>query len=342
MTKKESVYQSVTDRIVAALEAGETVPWQRPWKSAGGIPYSIRSGKPYRGINPFLLLMENYDDPRWGTFKAMREAAITEARSQGREIVIEQVFNPKTKRMQEKAWEIIDGKKVWFQGGVKRDERGTQIVLWKPVPKKPEGENENPGQYMLLRFYSVFNAKQADGLPELPVDVPREFTPIEAAEQIVSGYVWTTGSENGGPSVSFGHNQAAYSPRQDRVEMPDPEQFVSDESYYCTIFHELVHSTGHEKRLKRLEPALFGSNPYAREELVAEVGSSFLAGLSGFESAGGDQSAAYVAGWLEPLKNDPKLVVQAAAQAQKAVDLILGTTFEDVEREQPERELVSH
>jgi antirestriction protein ArdC len=111
--------------------------------------------------------------------------------------------------------------------------------------------------------------------------------------------------------------------------MPEQKQFDSDEAYYTTLFHELVHSTGSEKRLKRLEPALFGSDPYAREELVAEVGASFLSGIAGFESAGGDQSAAYLAGWLERIKNDPKLVVQAAAQAQKAADLILNITFQD-------------
>jgi len=307
---KSDVYQAITDKIVAAIEAGGTAPWKRPWKLSGGYPVSIRSGKPYRGINVLLLGIENYADPRWGTYRAISEAG----------------------------------------GQVRKGEKSSQIVLWKPVPKKEAGEGE-PGNYWLLRFYSVFNAKQADGLPELPVEEAREFTPIELAEKIVSGYVWAEGRATGegmevarmnnttGPPVYYGHDRAAYSPTSDKVMMPDPEQFVDDESYYCTLFHELIHSTGHEKRLKRIETTLFGTDPYAREELVAEIGASFLSGVAEFESAGGDQSAAYVSGWMERIKDQPKLIVQAAAQAQKAADLILGTTFEEAGLQAGDREL---
>jgi antirestriction protein ArdC len=129
--------------------------------------------------------------------------------------------------------------------------------------------------------------------------------------------------------VRYGYNAASYSLIADVVSLPDPEQFDGDEEYYCTLFHELIHSTGNKKRLGRIEPALFGSDPYAREELVAEIGASFLAGVAGFEEAGGDQSAAYIAHWLTAIRNNSKLVIQAAAQAQKAADLILGTTFEE-------------
>lgn len=298
---RKDVYRQVNDRIVAVLEAGGLAPWTRPWKLSGGYPISIRSGKRYRGINVLLLMMEAYDDPRWGTYKAIGEAG----------------------------------------GQVRKGEKATQIVLWKPV-KKRDADGAESG-YMLLREYSVFNAKQADGLPELPVEEEREFTPIEAADEIVRGYVWAEGSASGisghteisrinqavGPMVKHGYDRAAYSLTTDVVMMPDPHQFVSDEAYYTTLFHELVHSTGSESRLKRIEPALFGSDPYAKEELVAEIGASFLSGISGFESAGGDESAAYLSGWLSKIKEQPKLIVQAAAQAQKAADLVLGVTFEE-------------
>lgn len=300
MEPKRDIYQAVTDRIVAAIEAG-VAPWRRPWALSGGYPISLSTGKHYRGINVLLLMLEGRSDPRWGTYDAIKKAG----------------------------------------GQVRRGEESTKIVFWKRIErKKPkEGEDKN---YVLLRSFSVFNATQADGLAPLPVVEEREFSPIEAAEAIVREYVWAEGDETSsgitkvsrigqalGPMVRHGGDRAAYSITNDVVMMPKPEQFISDEAYYTTLFHELVHSTGAEKRLKRLEPALFGSDPYGREELVAEMGAAFLSGVAGFESAAGDESAAYIGGWLEKIKGEPKLVVTAAAAAQKASDLILGVTFED-------------
>jgi len=233
-----------------------------------------------------ILGLEGYDDCRWGTYKAITEAG----------------------------------------GQVRKGEKATSIILWKPV-KKGEGDAEE--RYMLLRSYSVFNGKQADGLPELPVEEERVFTPIEEAEHLVSGYISDISNDNPGPPVRYGYDAASYSLIADVVSLPDPKQFEGDEAYYCTLFHELIHSTGHKKRLARIEPALFGSDPYAKEELVAEIGASFLAGVAGFEDAGGEQSAAYIANWMQRIKDTPRLVVQAAAQAQKAADLILGTTFDE-------------
>lgn len=330
---KVDVYQTVTDRILKSLEDGVAV-WRKPWKTTGGYPISISTGKAYRGINVLLLMLEGHNDPRWGTFDAVKEAAAAQAKREGRDIVIEQSKRGK------QYWEIIDGERVWFKGGVRKGEKGTQIVFWKKIDKKEpkEGERDN---FWMLKTYVVFNATQVEGLPALAEEEVREFTPIEQAEQIVNGYVWTPGSENDGPPVFFGSDRAAYDPRKDTVQMPDPEQFISDESYYATFFHELTHSTGGEKRLKRIETTLFGTDPYAKEELVAEIGASFLSGIAGFEDAGGDQSAAYIGGWLKPLQNDKKFVVQAAAQAQKAVDLILGTTFDDEPAKEADESLVA-
>ena len=315
------IYQEVTDKIVAALEAG-TVPWKKPWRVSGGTPVSLSTGKPYRGINVLLLGLAGFSDCRWGTFKAIREAAVAEARHQGREIVMA----PSKRGDREEAYEVVDGERVWFHGGVRKGEKATSIILWKPV-KKGEGDTEE--RYMLLRSYSVFNSKQADGLPELPVAEERIFTPIQEAENLVEGYVSDISNDNPGPPVRYGYDAASYSLIGDVVSLPDPKQFDGDEEYYCTLFHELIHSTGHKKRLARIEPALFGSDPYAKEELVAEIGASFLAGVAGFEDAGGEQSAAYIANWMQRIKDTPRLVVQAAAQAQKAADLILGTTFDE-------------
>ncbi len=337
------IYTAMTDAFIAALEKG-TVPWKRPWKLTGGFPYSISTGKHYRGINPLRLMLEGYDDPRWGTFNAVKEAAAAHAKSQGRDIVIEESKRGK------QYFEIIDGKRVWFDGGVKAKEKATGIVFYKVIKRDKPKEGQDKS-FRMMRYFSVFNAKQCNGLPALPVDEVREFTPIEEAERIVRGYIWSDDRDkqepiagdghNLGPSVFHGFNHAAYDQTRDRVEMPDPEQFHTDEGYYSALFHELVHSTGSQKRLKRLESSGFGSDPYAREELVAEVGASFLAGISGFETAGGEQSAAYLANWLQALKNDNKLIVVAAREAQKATDLIRDIHFDEEVKPEPQQELVA-
>lgn len=285
---KQDVYAEVTDRIIAALEQG-TVPWRKPWRTAAyGGPVSLSTGRPYRGINVFLLELQGYSDPRWGTYKAISELG----------------------------------------GQVRKGEKGTRVILWKPARRTVEdastGETEQRA-YLLLRTFTVFNAEQADGLPELPaVEDVSPFTADERAEAIVKGW-------GGKPGIVHGRSQAAYSPAKDMVYMPNPEDFVGTDEYYTTLFHELTHATGHESRLNRLEPALFGTDPYAREELVAELGASMLAGLAGLAVAGGEQSAAYIASWLKRLKDDPKLIVNAAAQAQKAADMIVGTTFDQAD-----------
>lgn len=279
MTKND-VYEAVTDRIVTALEEG-TVPWKRPWRLLGG-PRNL-NGRPYRGINIFLLLLAGYDDPRWGTFKAIKAAG----------------------------------------GHVRKGEKGTRVILWKPVKKKErndDGEQEEV-QYLLLRDYVVFNAEQADGLPELEV-AERDWDPNDRAQSVIDGYI-----EGEGPSLSYGGDRAVYSLLTDSVKLPVLEAFDDGNAYYSTAFHELVHSTGHESRLDRIVPAKFGSERYGKEELVAEMGAAMLNGLTGIEDPD-ENSAAYIASWLRTIQADPRLVIQAAAQAQKAADLIVGATFE--------------
>jgi antirestriction protein ArdC len=116
----------------------------------------------------------------------------------------------------------------------------------------------------------------------------------------------------------------------DEVRLPKPEQFDTGDAYYATAFHEFVHSTGHESRLNRLDSTTFGSEPYAQEELVAEIGASMLCAFTGIEPKV-EASAAYIGTWLRVLRDDKRFIVQAAAKAQKATDLILGTKFEEKE-----------
>jgi proteasome lid subunit RPN8/RPN11 len=137
------------------------------------------------------------------------------------------------------------------------------------------------------------------------------------------------------PEIHHNGARACYSPSLDAVSMPEAKLFESTEGYYSTLFHELTHATGHVSRLNRKEitdPIRFGSDPYSREELIAEMGSAFLCGHCEIENKTIDQSASYIEQWLARLKQDRKLVVHAAAQAQKACDFIL-----NVERKEEER-----
>jgi antirestriction protein ArdC len=280
MTKND-VYAEVTDRIVAALEQG-VVPWRKPWRSLGG-PRNL-NGRPYRGINVFLLELAGFGDPRWGTFNAVKAAG----------------------------------------GSVRKGEKGTRIILWKPVRRRGEDENgeQQNGSYLLLKEYTVFNAEQCDGLPELDTV---EHEQVASADEVVLGYI-------DGPTLNYGGDRAYYSPTLDQVTVPHLGQFESADAYYQTLYHELVHSTGHESRLKRTEWTAFGSETYSREELVAELGAAMLCGVAGIQPQY-EQSAAYIASWKSKLEDDPKLIVQAAAAAQKAADRILGTKFENRELE---------
>lgn len=209
-------------------------------------------------------------------------------------------------------------------GSVRKGERSSLVVFWKML-KRADQDTGDEKLIPMLRHYRVFNVSQCDGL-EVPQDEreTRTVSPIAACQSIVAGY-------RNGPTVEHGGSRACYSPARDAVMLPNQSAFESDESYYSTAFHELVHSTGHESRLKRegleLETLRFGSPTYSREELIAELGAAMLAGRAGIVPATIDQSAAYVAGWLGRLRDDRKLIVSAAGRAQRAADRVLGIEF---------------
>ncbi|HEX3857860.1 MAG TPA: zincin-like metallopeptidase domain-containing protein [Verrucomicrobiae bacterium] len=204
-------------------------------------------------------------------------------------------------------------------GSVRKGEKACPVVFWKQTTSEDKQSGEQKKKY-LLRFYHVFNVSQCDGLKIGSEPVQENI--IAKPEDIVAQMPQP-------PVTKHGMTHAYYSPREDCVSLPPRERFERTEDYYSTVFHELVHSTGHEKRLKRstlTEKAGFGSNPYCKEELIAEMGAAFLCGLAEIGERTIDNSAAYLNGWLEQLRNDKTLIVQAAAQAQKAADFILGRT----------------
>jgi len=208
-------------------------------------------------------------------------------------------------------------------GNVRKGERGTKIVFWKFDKYETEtadGEAEERTS-AFLRYYTVFNLEQTEGLKALLALPPAR--PIESAEAIVAGMPNPPAFEQG--------FRASYTPSHDTVTMPSRTAFESQAEYYSTLFHELTHSTGHTKRLAREEfdrPQMFGSESYSREELIAEMGSAMLCGVAGIEQATVANSVAYLKSWIARLKADSRLVVQAASAAQKAADYIRGESHD--------------
>lgn len=207
-------------------------------------------------------------------------------------------------------------------GSVRKGEKGMPVVFWKQYER--EDQDGAKRKVPVLRYYTVFNVAQIDGLRlDLPAPEIKEHRPIEEAEAIVANMP-------NRPAIIHGEARAFFRPALDVVNMPAPGLFDMPEEYYAVLFHELTHSTGHETRLNRrpsTEPRHFGDTAYAREELVAEMGAAFLCGVCGIERATLENSAAYIASWLKALRNDPKAVVIAAAQAQRAADYIRGISY---------------
>lgn len=311
-TKTKDVYQQITDAIIEKLEAGVN-PWKRPWSGkfdSGSTPRSLATGKPYRGTNRFVLsvLGTPYESPFWVTYRGAQKLG----------------------------------------GHVRKGESGAPCIFWKWIKvdrKDKDGNvltdaNGDPKKKTIpfARKFTVFNVEQTTLEPEqLPayarpkeVVQPRdEHEVIEAAEALWEGY-------EGRPPLRHGGSRAFYRPVADFIQLPEPEQFTSSEGYYATLFHESIHSTGHESRLDRdtlTDACAFGDTNYSKEELVAEIGAAFLCGDAGIENDILDQSASYLQGWIKKLSGDPKLVVYAAQTAQKAVDHVLGTTFDDEDEE---------
>lgn len=254
-----------------------------PWQkpwTSLGGPRNLQSKRPYRGLNAFLLGLSRYSSPYWTTYKAAKAAG----------------------------------------GSVKKGEKGTIVVFWKILEVDDAYAKNGKKKIPLLRYYTVFNTEQCEGL-KVPDSKLPEFIPIDEAQRVID-------EMPDAPNMWYGGDRAFYSPIQDEIQMPVKQAFNTSESFYQTAFHELAHSTGHSSRLGRITDWTgFGSEPYAQEELVAEMSAAMVLGTIGLEPMV-DSSAAYINGWLAKLKNDKKFVLKAASQAQKAADFILGVTFE--------------
>ena len=281
---REDVYSRVTSRIVADLEQGAR-PWLKPWNAehtAGRISRPLRAnGKPYRGMNVLLLWSEAVDKGY--------NAPIWMTYKQAQELGAQ----------------------------VKKGEHGSLVVYADRFTKTETGDQgqEIEREIPFLKGYTVFNVEQIEGLPSHYTAQPANPLPclarIEAAERFFAAT---------GASIRHGGNRAFYAPARDFVQMPPFESFKDAESYSAILAHELTHWTGHASRCNREVGKRFGDQAYAFEELVAELGAAFVCADLGITPEPREDHAAYLAHWLEVLKQDKRAIFSAASHAQRAAD----------------------
>ncbi len=285
-TPKADVYARVTDRIIKDLEQGSR-PWMKPWSvthTEGRISRPIRhNGTPYRGLNVLLLWGDSIDKG----FKSPQWMTYKQAQTLGAQ--------------------------------VRKGEAGSLVVYADSYTKTDtdaEGQ-DTEREIAFMKGYTVFNTEQIDGLPEQYQNAPRPALPPLELHQEAEAFFAKTGA-----TVHHGGSRAFYVPSRDFVQLPPPEAFKDVESYEAVKAHEFIHWTGHPSRNAREFGKRFGDRAYAFEELVAELGAAFLCVDLGITPEVRDDHAAYLAHWLQVLKQDKRAIFTAAAAAQKAADTL--------------------
>ena len=304
---KKDAYQEVTNIVVAQLEqaiedrkANGKTGWTKPWvDTTAGLQLSFATKKPYTGINQFLLGMKatanGWNQSHWATYNAIKQAG----------------------------------------GNVKKGEKCTYVVFFKKleIEEKNEDGDKEKKLIPLIRLNAVFNLSQCENMPVQDtkvVELPCLAERVAHAEEFYA---------NTGAVIKYGKQGAYYSPSEDYIGMPALESFIpvgeatATETHLGTLGHEVTHWTKKEERCNRSYKGSkgFGGTAYAKEELVAELGSVYLNSLLRIESAPREDHAKYLSSWIQVLKDDKKAIVTAAADAQKAVDFLVSL--------QPEKEV---
>lgn len=310
------IYKMITDKIIKMLKSTKASDYKKTWKDdAFFIPLNYDSKKPYRGVNR-LLLQERigfagaFRNPYFLTFKQIKKHKGTLKKgAKGYEVIYYSIryVVPADKNSGRKAYSSTNAQKV---------------LDFLHKYNLPESEVT---RIPMIRYYNVYNGADIENmdfkLDELQIGraVPDSATENRAAQLIVENYP-------NPPAIKNEGNQAYYNPASDYIKLPKQEQFDTVNDYYRTLFHELTHSTGHNKRLNRGIHLMLEKDDYAKEELVAEFGAVFLSAWAGIMWYNNKNHAAYLKGWNSAIKeaqNDNKFLMRAASLAQQATDYIL-------------------
>lgn len=327
---RKKMMRDLADNFIEKIQSGDFGAWKKSWASLGmnAIPHNVR-GTSYRGINTVILWLSGFDyqSPQWGTYEQWKKLAVKHAISKG-EFTLEEGRKGPWKKTTK-----------WY--GVKKGEGGTTIIFWKPQTWKEtdaDGEEQDRVSF-LLKTYTVFNRDQTDLPPLEKVEgseyVAKEFNDMELEfNSALAHYRFTT---KGGPvKLKHGGDRAFYTPVSDRIAMPERKQFETNLHYLAVLGHECIHSTGHALRMNRALKNSKGSEDYAFEELIAELGSAFLMGAFGL--SGDLRHTEYLASWVRILKDEPEALMRAASKAQKAVDHIVDPYVEHSRMRGPDEE----
>lgn len=301
-TKKDNTdtYQRITNFVIEQLEQGN-IMWQRGWNQLG-FPKNIITNHVYQGWNIFLLNFITI----YYKFKTPYFLTYVQATAAG--------------------------------GTIRRGQTGFPVVWWATMQDKERvieaGGEMIPQTYHVPKCHTVFNIDQTHGIefPKVEQLFRHHSAKLQACEEIINNMPDPSAIKHGG-------DKAGYHLKSDTIILPNVERFHSDAAYYKTKFHELAHSTGHQKRLNREELVNSdgkGNELYSKEELTAELTAAFLCAVSGIEQETIINSAAYIQGWLTALKNDKRLILKAATQAQAAANYILniqtGNNLKEVDK----------
>lgn len=286
-TRKELV-----DMYIKSLEE-EILPWEQMWKTS--VPENGVSKIKYKGVNNLYLSLisqkRNYQDNRWVTFRQMTKNKwkfIKDAKGQG---VPVEYWGMKNKN-NNKIYNFEEYQKI--------------------ITEDPEKEKE----FKLSKMsYTVFNGDLIDGLVKTRQEVKKEIIPNDYIKNIIDN-IGVKYKETGG--------EAYYNPLKDEVVIPLSKSFETSNSYYATQLHELAHSSGHESRLNRNLKNYYGTEEYAKEELRAEISSSFLMQKFNLEEDTRhlNNHKSYVQNWLQILKNDPQELFTAITESNQIVDYL--------------------
>ncbi len=281
-------YQEVTDKIIAALEAG-VVPWRKSWDASKcGGPFNAVTKHTYRGINRLLLELVQMgwsgDDPRWCSYR----------------------------QAQARGWQVRRGEagtRIYFYRRIERSRRSSE-------EEDPASETENRKVIPVLRAYVVFHASQIEGIPDyLPADANHlSWQKPDAVQAILDA---------SGIEIKIGGNGACYLPHEDRIHLPPVHAFNSAEAWAVTAIHELAHASSAPQRLNRELSTRFGSATYAAEEVLVEWASSMVCSTLGLAIDYAD-NASYIDSWLGVMRQDKRAIFRIATEAQRVADYILG------------------
>ena len=286
---RASLYDEITDKIIAELEAGR-VPWVQPWdtnaaKAPLAIPRNASTDRQYSGINILIL---------WGA-------------------AIERGFTGQS-------W-LTFRQALSLGGHVRKGERGITVVyadrfVPKDEKRRAREDGEEAQAIPFLKRFTVFNTDQCEELPDniATAAPPPQLGMIEPAiEALIKA---------SGITFHIGGDRAFYAPAEDYVQVPPPQAYFEPINWHRTALHELGHATGHRSRLNRDQSASYGTRKYAFEELVAELCAAF--GCASLGIVPTVRHADYIGYWLEVLREDNRAIVRAASQASKAADYLLG------------------